>query len=134
MTAWPEHYPEKCPPDNAVPPSGSLFRFINKTNPKKKDFLSYYELKPEGDWGTKACVSRGLSVYASEIDCAVAAATIPALKKKQLAKAFLPKNSGVIASTPSKNTNNHKTLWPLISAEELAELFSPVQAVGVTSV
>jgi hypothetical protein len=126
ITTWPDHYPDKCPPDNANQPSGDIFRFTNRTNPKYKDFMSYYELQPNGDWGGKACQSRGISVFTSVEDSIAAAAIVPALKKKHLSKAELPPNSGVIATTPPDNSRNHNTLWPLINAEDLSILFSPV--------
>lgn len=122
---WPDHYPEKCPPDNAEDVSGVVYRFTNRTNPKHKDFLSYYELKPTENWGEKACQARGLSVYTSEEDCKTALAAMPALRKKRLCVAELSSEAGVIAHTPSKNHHNHKTLWPLVSAQDLAEIFAP---------
>lgn len=124
---WPDHYPEKCPPGDAETVSGVVYRFTNKTNPKHRDFLSYYELKPGENWGGKACQARGLSVYTSEEDCKAAISLVPALKKKKLCIAELGSGYGVIAPTPSKNNYNHKTLWPLISAQGLAEIFMPIE-------
>lgn len=133
-TAWPDHYPSNCPPSQAEPPSGNIYRFMNRKNPKDKDFSSYYELKPDHDWKDKACAARGLTVYTTKEDCVAAAAAVPALKKKHLAIANLPSNSGVIAATPSTNTKNHKTFWPRISAQEMADLFSPVSPAGTVNV
>jgi hypothetical protein len=134
MKKWPEHYPEQCPPPSAIPPSGNVFRFTVRTSPKERDFLSYYELKPDEKWGNKACIARGLSVYTSIDDCIAAAAAVPALKKKKISVALLPANSGVIASTPSMNIKNHRTFWPVLEAKELAKLFSPRVSVGVGNV
>ena len=123
MKKWPDHYPERCPPSTAEEVSGKIYRFTNRTNPKHKDFLSYYELHPVKDCGKKVCNARGLSVFANEEDCRVAAATIPALRKKHLCVAELPKEAGVVADTPSNNIANHKTLWSLLGPQELADLF-----------
>ena len=123
ISMWPDHYPEKCPPDDAEDVSGVVYRFTNRINPKHRDFLSYYELKPDEDWGKKACQARGLSIYTSEEDCKAAVSLVPALRKKKLCIAKLGSEFGVIAPTPSKNNYNHKTLWPLVSAQELAEMF-----------
>lgn len=120
---WPDHYPDSCPPSAAVSPSETVYRFTNRCNPKSKDFKSYYELKPNENWGSMACNARGLSVYSSINDCIAAAEVIPALKKKGLAKADLPKNSGLIAETISQRTKNHKTFWSSLTSEELADLF-----------
>ncbi|MFB2775608.1 hypothetical protein [Shewanella xiamenensis] len=126
ISMWPDHYPEKCPPDGAEDVSGVVFRLTNRATPKHKDFLSYYELKPGEDWGQKACQARGLSVYTSEEDCKASISMVPALRKKKICVAELRSESGVIAPTPSKNSYNHKTLWPLISAQDLAEIFMPM--------
>ncbi|WP_320055765.1 hypothetical protein [Desulfuromonas thiophila] len=128
---WPDHYPEKCPPVDAEDVSGLVYRFTNRANPKHKDFLSYYELKPDEDWGDKDCQARGLSVYTTEDDCRAASAAVPALRKKKLCAARLSTKAGVIAPTPSRNNCNHKTLWSLFSAEELSELFVPLETIKV---
>jgi hypothetical protein len=134
MNNWPKHYPETCPPSDAVKPTGNTYRFTNRCNPKQKDFQSYYELKPEEKSLGKSCNARGLSVFTSSKDCIAAAAIVPALRKKQICVANLPDNSGVLADTPSKNTNNHKTLWSHLSSLELSYLFEPASATGVVSV
>ena len=136
MNNYPTHYPKNCPPNHSVPASGDVYRFINGTTPKDKDFKSYYELKPHQDWGSKACEARGLSVFITLEDCIAAAKVIPAFRnrKKLLAKASLPSNSGVIAPTPSKNTNNHNTFWSLVSAQDLSLLFHSVPNMGDTNV
>lgn len=131
---WPNHYPASCPPQEAEAVSGNVYRFTNRNNPKHRDFQSYYELKPDENWGEKACDARGLSVYSTTEDCIAAAAAVPALRKKKVCVANLPNKSGVIAETPSKNTNNHKTFWSLISAEDLTKLFLPVNVEVTTSV
>ena len=134
MGIWPEHYPGKCPPDHAVSVSGNIYRFTNSTNPKRRDFSSYYELKPGCDWGNKACDVRGLSVYRTEEDCIAAAAAVPALKKKHIAKASLLPSCGVIAPTNSNCTKYHNTFWSFISAEMLASLFFPALLAGDANV
>lgn len=131
---WPAHYPEMCPPGDAENVAGMVYRFTSKTIPKFSDFISYYELKPDKDWGDKACQARGLSVYTTEEDCRAARAAVPALKKKKLCVAELPAEAGVIALTPSKNTTNHKTFWSLLGAEELSEIFIPLETMEVAHV
>lgn len=130
-SVWPDHYPEKCPPEDAEEVSGTVYRLTNRTNPKHKDFLSCFERNPGKNWGEKACQARGLSVFTSEEDCKAASAAVPALRKKKLCVADLPSVSGLIAPTPSKNTYNHKTLWPLFSAQELADIFIPIDTMKV---
>lgn len=134
LRCWPDHYPELCPPNNAGHVSGRVFRFTNRTNPKSKDFLSYYDLKPGEEWGRSECNARGLSVYTTEQDCIAAADAVPALRRKHLCVAELPSHAGVIADTPSKNTENHKTLWSLFTAEELSALFTPIESLRMANV
>lgn len=134
MNNWPDHYPISCPPQEAEAVSGDIYRFTNRNHPKHRDFQSYYEQRPDESWGNKACDARGLSVFSTTEDCIAAAAAVPALRKKKLCVASLPNTSGVIAETPSKNTNNHKTFWSLLSAQELAELFIPTNMEVKTSV
>lgn len=134
MKVWPTHYPDKCPPDHSESVSGNIYRFTNRINPRYRDFSSYYELNPGHDWGNKACDARGLSVYRTEEDCIAAAAVVPALKKKHIAKASLLPGCGVIAPTHSNNTKNHNTFWSLISTEKLASLFFPALLASDTNV
>ncbi|MGA8135920.1 MAG: hypothetical protein WCA48_17495 [Pseudomonas gingeri] len=126
MTKWPDHYPEQCPPSCAEAISGTIYRFTNRTNPKLRDFISYYEMDPGKDWGRMACNARGLSVYSTYADCAAAVEAVPALRKKRLCHASLARNSGVMADTPSQNTQNHKTFWSYIGADELASFFTSI--------
>lgn len=126
MIKWPDHFPEQCPPVHASPVSGNVFRFISRNAPKHKDFVSFFSINPSKDWGDNSCQANGLSVYSSNEVCAKMAKMIPALAKKKLAVAELNSNDGYIANTPSNNTKHHKTLWPLISPENLAEKFSSI--------
>ncbi|WP_147464765.1 MULTISPECIES: hypothetical protein [Pseudomonas syringae group] len=123
MTKWPDHYPEQCPPSCAEAISGTIYRFTNRANPKQRDFISYYDMDPSNDWGRMACNARGLSVYSTYEDCVAAVDAVPALRKKRLCHASLTRDSGVIADTPSQNTQNHKTFWSYVDAIKLASLF-----------
>ncbi|MDH1235147.1 MULTISPECIES: hypothetical protein [Stutzerimonas stutzeri group] len=130
---WPDHYPEQCPPSVAAAVSGKVFRFTNRTNPKPQDFRSFYEISPTKDWGNMACNARGLSVFSTHEDCIAAAEISPALRKKRLSVAELPRGAGVLAETPSNNTQNHKTFWSLMDAETLASFFVHVELTGGTN-
>lgn len=131
MAAWPSHYPTQCPPLEAEGVSGTVFRFTNRTNPKRKDFLSHYELYEGRDFGKLECQARGLSIYSSLEDCLDVVAIIPALRKKRICIASLPESSGLIAHTPSKNHQNHKTFWPKLTPDELCEAFQPLEVKSV---
>ncbi len=126
MAKWPDHYPEQCPPESAEPVSGKVYRFVNRTNPKERDFKSNYEQRPGTDWGNQGCQARGLSVFRTIEACDDMAEQVPALAKKKLAVANLSQNDGVIAETPSRNSSKHNTLWPLLDAKEMANRFKSV--------
>jgi len=127
---WPNHYPEQCPPAQAIAVSGKIFRFTGRATPKPRDFRSFYEISPSEDWGSLACNARGLSVFSTKEDCVAAAEVCPALRKKCLCVAELPNTAGLLAETPSKNTQNHKTFWSLLDADKLASLFTSIEAKG----
>ena len=133
MIPWPEHYPKQCPPDHAEPVNGDVYRFITNNTPKHNDFRSFYENKVDHDWGLMACQARGLSVFRTADACFAAAAIVPALKKKKIAKAELNAHCGVIAPTPSKNTKDHHTLWSHFASEDLASFFSLLNNFGVAN-
>ena len=127
MKDWPDHFPAQCPPIDAEPVSGEVFRFVGRNNPKAKDFSTYYELKPEKDWGDQACQARGLSVYRNFEVCKKMSLMIPALAKKKLAVAVLEQGDGNIATTPSRNSKDHNTFWSCLDAEQLYVKFSSVE-------
>ncbi|OUD13100.1 hypothetical protein [Thioflexithrix psekupsensis] len=81
MTNWPPDFPENCPPSSTNPALGDIFRFINRSTPKEKDFMSYYDLKPHEKWGENECQARGLSVYVTERDAMDVAKRVPSLRK-----------------------------------------------------
>jgi len=120
---WPTHYPEQCPPKEAFSFNGNLFRFINRNKPVQKDFKSYYDSKPGHDWNGKECQARGLSVYKTLEDCKEMMEVIPALRKKKLAVAQINENCGLLANTPSTNSERHCTWWIPASIIEPCSIF-----------
>ncbi|WP_405121633.1 hypothetical protein [Pseudomonas petroselini] len=126
MMTWPAHYPNQCPPSSASSTAGVVYRFINGRNPAAKDFLSYYHLKPEHDWGTQECNARGLSVYADLSACYELAEAVPAMKKKKIAVAKFSAPLGVWASTPSSNCQGHKTWWLPENIQNIVDVFTVI--------
>jgi hypothetical protein len=104
---FPTHYPEECPPKTAKPVSGEVFRFVNKDTPRDLDFESHFVRKLRFE-PSKKCEACGCSVYLSEKAARAKADSIPALRKKQLAKATLSPEWGVIAQTFEPS---HHTWW-----------------------
>jgi hypothetical protein len=133
MHQWPEHYPEKCPPLDAAPADGPIYRLVRGEAPQEGDFQSQYEKQPKREWGALACQARGLSVFESEEACQDMAAIIPALRKKRIASGIVPSGSGVMASTPSNNSDDHCTLWSLAAATNMATWFTVVSGIGIAN-
>ena len=126
MYLWPSHYPHSCPPSDADPASGEIYRFTYKASPAAKDFKSFYDADPTKDWGEMACQARGLSVYPTLEACREAARKVPSLAKKRLAVGVMQGSYGMVAQTPSKNTSNHMTWWVSPSCPDPTMFFVPV--------
>lgn len=103
---WPDFFPKECPPKTASPTNGNVFRLLNSSSPKEKDFKSYFELgKAE-----KACKSCGLSVYTDFGDILKKVKRIPAFRKKKIASGLLTPDMGSMKHTPFQNDSHH-TWW-----------------------
>lgn len=124
MYIWPEHFPNACPPDEAVPLAGPVFRFINGTAPAERDFTSHFERNAGKDWGEDACKARGLSVLRTFRDCRLMRKGVPALRKKRLAYADISTEVGVVQHTPSNTCEGHCTWWRAAPPSDVRSLFS----------
>lgn len=113
MYLWPQHYPQQCPPQQAIPASGKIYRFINGKSPLAKDFQSHYEREPSKIWEPKECQARGLSVLRTLDDCAAMREAVPALRKKRITEGVLTQSDGVTLITPSHSCKAHTTWWRL---------------------
>lgn len=130
MYSWPNHYPNSCPPNEAEPTSGQIYRFTYKSTPMAKDFKAFYDGDPSKDWGDLACQARGLSVYPTLEACREAAGKVPSLAKKKLASGAMQVSYGKIAETPSKNTSSHMTWWVGADCPDPVTFFVPVDVGG----
>lgn len=124
---WPEYYPDDCPPHNAFNPDGIYFRLINRNNPNKRDFNSYYLNKPNEDWGTKKCQAMGISIFSQIESCEAMQKIIPALRKKKIVQGRLSPAHGLIAMTPSSQNQDHTTWWIPNTLDEPWTLFSSIE-------
>lgn len=124
--SWPDHYPQSCPPSEAIDLNGTVYRFINGANPAERDFQSHYERQPDKDWGAEACKARGLSVLRTPADCGEMRKAIPALRKKRVAMATVTTPVGLIATTPSHSCDGHSTWWRALQPSEVVGLFTTV--------
>ncbi|MHC8336968.1 hypothetical protein [Pseudomonas sp. HLT2-19-2] len=134
MNIWPLDFPDMCPPSMATPINGEIFRFIEKSDPSQKDFVSFYEKNPTRDWGDMTCQSRGLSVFPSAEACHEMAKAVPAMRKKNLAVARLVETHGLYAHTPSTNSGRHLTWWLPDNLKQPWLLFTPIKTSGPSHV
>ena len=44
---WPDYYPENCPPEEAEPTSGTVYRLVQRAPAQSEDFIPLYIDKPE---------------------------------------------------------------------------------------
>jgi hypothetical protein len=120
---WPENFPDGCPPENAHPVSGKVYRFVDNDIPEADDFHSWREQNPSEPCppGLTECQTCGLSVFTTEEGVCTALRRKPFLRKKKPALGTLTSEFGVILNTPSlgkKGTGeNHHTWWILLNAE-----------------
>lgn len=118
---WPNHYPPQCPPSEAETAQQTIYRFLARRNARARDFLSYYEIdikkvqegkkeRPE-DWGGKACIARGLSVFTELDHCYEMQALVPAMRKKSVGELELASADGARLLRTRGQHPEHHTLW-----------------------
>lgn len=86
---WPSHYPAQCPPSDARPASGTVYRFVNNDPPSAEDMRSWYEMdkKLGAETPEQICQARGISVFTACDDIRRARSRVPALRKYEFVAA-----------------------------------------------
>ncbi|MDB5322197.1 MAG: hypothetical protein JWN40_3828 [Phycisphaerales bacterium] len=119
---WPPHFPELCPPDDALTAGGVVFRTVTNNPPAPTDFLPLietnsgpYSTQPNKRHGvSRQFMASGLSacrVYAHAVQLAVSLRErIPAMKNAKVASAELSPELGAIKETPGRH-ESHITWW-----------------------
>jgi hypothetical protein len=109
--AFPDHFPAGCPPQDAAPADGVVYRITKNNPPTPEDFLSFYEEGKQlrGNSPVAQCRSRGLSVYREIEDARHQLAALPALGD-HIAEGVLTEQHGVTKLTPTKRPT-HTTWW-----------------------
>lgn len=118
MGTWPGHYPDACPPEGAVEPHGTRYRFVKKKTIQARDFESRLEQYISGarfqdgkDWDdSEDCMASGLSVYATKEAAERKRGSTGGMRRLKLAEGDVT-GLGRIADTPPKNTTGHQTWW-----------------------
>lgn len=97
-----------CPPADAVPASGFLYRKVDALPATKNDFISDVERRG-GD--PSRCDCWGCSIWTTAAAADEALELFPYWKKKYIVRVDLQHSDGVIKKTPTNRQDDHFTFW-----------------------
>ncbi len=124
---WPDYFPDGCPPQDAQPAAGEVYRLVKKDPPEQEDFKSLREKKPRDDFGEQACQACGLSVFQDDQDVLRVKRRAPGMQKRLVARGTLTPDFGQIKQTSSKDDGaSHHTWWVPTKVQPL-KVFHVVQ-------
>lgn len=113
---WHDFFPDECPPEEATPASGIVYRLVRKNPPGPKDFRSYREMQPNKTFDQPECIVCGVSVYRNVHDMKRLQQRVPAKRKQLIAKGTLNHDLGMILKT-SGDDSSHHTWWIPLNSE-----------------
>jgi len=117
--AFPDYFPEDCPPEDAVPASGTAYRLVGSPI-AVDDFLSVRQRYPKRSFSNpeKECKVHGLSVYRNIDHAQKTREIIPALRDRFIGVCTLRPEYGALKPTPSRITGlSHCTWWVAVGVE-----------------
>jgi hypothetical protein len=105
---FPDDWPEGCPPEDAEPAAGQVFRLVKSNPHSAADFASHHELGtlPKGP----ACLRCGLSIFRTREDADHQHRAYPKLGR-HVASGMLEAKHGVAKPTQGRQPT-HTTWWP----------------------
>jgi hypothetical protein len=121
---WRGHLPEDCPPEDAIPTEGIVYRLAERTSFDERDFLSKREEYPNKQWdGVPECIAGGVSLYTEIAGIERLWRLIPAKrrKRKKVIQGNLQAQHGKMKNTPSKLHKSHHTWWIPVDAKPWEE-------------
>ena len=111
---WPDYYPENCPPEDAKPASGIVYRLVKQDPVQQEDFIPLITENPkrfENKPNAQICKGCGISVCKGMQDILKLQRSSGKMRKRQIAEGELSSTLGVIKHTPSRNYKTHHTWW-----------------------
>ena len=105
---WPEHLPPRCPPDDAMPLDGIVYRFVTGAPVTPQDMKSHAQ--DEKAEGAEPCVRAGLSVFRDLAHVQFLLGT-PRWLEHRIASAALSPEHGKIKQTGKARAKKHHTMW-----------------------
>lgn len=108
---WPAFFPPGCPPSDAVPAEGTVFRLIAGQAAQEVDAQPHRLRFPEKKYRDE-CQACGLSVYREAEDLQRLKRRVPAHAEKLIARIALEPGMGFLQPTPRKAApDSHHTWW-----------------------
>lgn len=112
---WPDFYPVNCPPKEAKPASGTVYRLVRYNPAQAEDFKTPWEEYPRR-FPEPTTTNCGLSIHIDPQDSEKLKNRIPKFRKRQIAEGELNPTLGMIQHTPSLE-RSHYAWWIPIGAE-----------------
>jgi hypothetical protein len=116
---WAQHFPEDCPPRDAVEKSIIVYRFLEGDRIQELDFLTVRDKMPNRRFpeAEKECRACSLSVFVELEEVLRLQRRVPRWRKA-VAIGQLNATSGKLKHTPSPQTNNsHHSWWVPIEVQ-----------------
>ncbi len=108
---WSDYFPADCPPQDAQPATGEVYRLVKKNPPESGDFIPFREKDPTANVRDE-CQACGLSVVRDAEDTLRIKRRARGMKKRLVAKGTLSPCFGRIKHTPSSvSGRSHHTWW-----------------------
>ena len=114
---WPDFYPEDCPPAEAEPASGTVYRLVRRNPAQAEDFKTPFEENPRRFNDKPTLENCGLSVHTDSQDSERLRERLKnrarKFKNRQIAEGSLDPTLGMIQHTPSIEGSHHSWWVPL---------------------
>ena len=112
--SFPADFPAECPPRQASPASGMVYRFLlpGSTTPSDRDFMQFRHEAPHRPIKPGLeCQSCGVSINPIREEAVALRAAVPAFRNRTLAVGALASNMGRTMPTPSHLAGEHHLTW-----------------------
>lgn len=107
-TDYPDFYPEECPPADAPPAGGTVFRLVRGTVPSPSDFVPVAIENPSRLTAKTRCLGCGLTVFREVADVEQLQKRVAGHRDKRVAVGTLDEAAGVLKPTGKPS---HHTWW-----------------------
>ncbi len=119
---FPDDWPQGCPPDDAEPADGVVYRLVKNKPPTESDFLSHHETGRLPN--APACLRCGLSVFRDLADAVHQRRLLPRLGR-YVARGELEDTHGKTRLTSGQQPT-HTTWWPFVGVNR-SVLFTVIE-------